>query len=169
MAGSTRFIRYRPRIEGIFARIERWINISDPSDTFWRSISKDNVTTRYGKTANSRVCVLSDSRRVFSWLICESYDDKGNVISYEYKPEDSTGVDQTQSNERNRTDATRSANRYIKHVFYGNRTPYFPKLSAESAVALPSDWMFELVFEHVEHLSWIRFRRIPRTVEGQNL
>jgi RHS repeat-associated protein len=142
---------YRPRIEGLFARIERWINISDPSDAFWRSISKDNVTTWYGKTANSRVCDPSDSRRVFSWLMCESYDDKGNVISYEYKPEDSTGVDQAKSNERNRTGTTRSANRYIKHVFYGNRTPYFPQLSAESAVALPSDWMFELVFDYGEH------------------
>jgi RHS repeat-associated protein len=143
--------RYRPRVEGLFARIERWINVSNPSDTFWRSISKDNVTTWYGKTANSRVCDPSDSGRVFSWLICESYDDRGNVISYEYKQEDSTGVGQTQSNERNRTDAARSANRFIKHVFYGNRTPYFPDLNAETALALPSDWMFELVFDYGEH------------------
>src|SRR5271166_1796124 len=32
--------RYRPRIEGLFARVERWINLADPQDTFWRSISK---------------------------------------------------------------------------------------------------------------------------------
>ena len=37
--------RYRPRIEGLFARIERWSNQTDPSDVFWRSISKDNITT----------------------------------------------------------------------------------------------------------------------------
>ncbi len=37
--------RYRPRIEGLFARIERWTNRSDPADTFWRSISKENITT----------------------------------------------------------------------------------------------------------------------------
>ena len=30
--------RYRPRIEGIFARIERWTRLSD-GDTHWRSIS----------------------------------------------------------------------------------------------------------------------------------
>ena len=46
--------RYRPRVEGLFARIERWVNVSDPQDTFWRSISKDNITTWYGKTAESR-------------------------------------------------------------------------------------------------------------------
>src|SRR5215213_9662385 len=44
--------RYRPRVEGIFARIERWTHRSD-DDTHWRSISKDNVTTLYGKTEES--------------------------------------------------------------------------------------------------------------------
>src|SRR5690349_23495783 len=29
--------RYRPRIEGLFARIERWVNTAVASDTFWRS------------------------------------------------------------------------------------------------------------------------------------
>src|SRR6202030_416853 len=42
--------RYRPRVEGLFARIERWINDSDPQDTFWRSITKENITAWYGKT-----------------------------------------------------------------------------------------------------------------------
>ena len=31
--------------------------------------------------------------RVFSWLICETRDDKGNAVVYEYKPEDGAGVD----------------------------------------------------------------------------
>lgn len=77
--------RYRPRIEGLFARIERWTNQRDPTDSFWRSISKDNVTTWYGKTPNSRIFDPADPSRIFSWLICEGYDDKGNVIVYEYK------------------------------------------------------------------------------------
>src|SRR5215470_4098079 len=38
---------YRPRIEGLFARIERWT--SDDGDIHWRSISKDNLLTIYGK------------------------------------------------------------------------------------------------------------------------
>ena len=37
--------RYRPRIEGLFARIERWTNRADPTDVSWRSISADNVLT----------------------------------------------------------------------------------------------------------------------------
>jgi Salmonella virulence plasmid 65kDa B protein len=46
--------RYRPRIEGLFARIERWTN-SSTGEIHWRSISRDNITTLYGKTAESRV------------------------------------------------------------------------------------------------------------------
>src|SRR5215469_13728076 len=149
--------RYRPRVEGLFARIERWTNVLHPEDTFWRSISKENITTWYGKTAESRIADPADPSRIFSWLICESYDDKGNVIAYQYKKENSQGVDLSQANERNRTDGaqgTRSAQRYIKHAFYGNRTPYFPDLTAAQPVAPsfdPSQWCFQLVFDYGEH------------------
>src|SRR5262245_28611696 len=34
-----RINRYRPRIEGLFARIERWSSLTDSTDVFWRSIS----------------------------------------------------------------------------------------------------------------------------------
>src|SRR5438552_1978052 len=49
--------RYRPRIEGLFARIERW---TKNGDVHWRSISKDNVLTLYGKDANSRIADPAD-------------------------------------------------------------------------------------------------------------
>ena len=46
--------RYRPRIEGLFARIERWReNVS--GNTFWLSISRDNVISVYGATPQARV------------------------------------------------------------------------------------------------------------------
>ena len=65
--------RYRPRIEGLFARIERWTRTHD-GDTHWRSISKDNITTFYGKTSESRVADPQDLRRVFGWLIWRGYN-----------------------------------------------------------------------------------------------
>jgi hypothetical protein len=37
--------RYRPRVEGLFAWIEHWVNLSDAQDTFWRTISKANITS----------------------------------------------------------------------------------------------------------------------------
>ncbi|MCP4401728.1 MAG: hypothetical protein GY801_31065, partial [bacterium] len=119
-----RIKRYRPRIEGLFARIERWTN-TQTNETHWRSISRDNITTLYGRTSASRIedpDAPEGSPRVFNWLICESYDDKGNAIYYEYEPENSAGIDLSQINERNRTDDSRSANRCLKRIKYGNKT-----------------------------------------------
>lgn len=152
--------RYRPRIEGLFARIERWTNQDDPEDSFWRSISKDNITTWYGKTDESRIYDPVDPTRIFSWLICESHDDKGNVIVYRYKAEDSTKVDLSHAHERNRTPKGRSANRYLKDIRYGNHKPYYPKLAPNQAWPAPpgasaadgsKDWFFEAVFDYGEH------------------
>jgi Salmonella virulence plasmid 65kDa B protein len=101
--------RYRPRIEGLFARIERWTRQSD-GDTYWRSISKENVTTFYGETLESRIADPEDPTKVFSWLICQSQDDKGYAIVYSYAAEDSVNVDLSQANERNRLALSRSVN-----------------------------------------------------------
>jgi len=139
--------QYRPRVEGLFARIERWTNASEPDDTFWRSISKENITTWYGKSDGSRICDPSDPARIFTWLICESYDDRGNAIFYEYKAEDSTGVDCSQAHERNRTEVSRSANRYLKSIKYCNQTPR----QEDEALSQRSDWLFEVVFDYGEH------------------
>ncbi|MGH8510412.1 MAG: SpvB/TcaC N-terminal domain-containing protein, partial [Gammaproteobacteria bacterium] len=152
--------RYRPRIEGLFARIERWTNQADPEDTFWRSISKDNITTWYGKTPESRIADPANPARIFSWLICESYDDKGNLIVYGYKEENSDDIGLSQVHERNRTNDTRKANRYLKRIRYGNHTPYLPQLSdtepwptAPGATAQDGSahWLFEVVLDYGEH------------------
>ncbi|HEB92097.1 MAG TPA: toxin [Gammaproteobacteria bacterium] len=146
--------RYRPRIEGLFACIERWINQADPTDIFWRSISKDNITTWYGRTKESRIADPADPSRIFSWLICESYDDKGNVIVYGYKKEDSAQIATAQAHECNRNGETRSANRYLKYIRYGNHRPYFPELVPTDpwpVVSGDDEWRFEVVFDYGEH------------------
>lgn len=63
-----RIQRYRPRIEGLFARIERWTKLDDGT-SHWRSISKDNIITLYGKTPESRITDPIDQTKIFSWLI----------------------------------------------------------------------------------------------------
>ena len=159
--------RYRPRVEGLFALIERWTNATDAADVFWRSISKDNLTTWYGKTAESRIADPADARRIFSWLICQSHDDKGNVVVYGYRSEDSalvledaSGNSTAKASERNRTPRSRSAQRYLKRVRYGNRDPYFPTLSDNAPWPVPEDaqavdgsnaWHFEVVVDYGEH------------------
>jgi hypothetical protein len=145
-----RIRRYRPRIEGLFARIEHWTRVSD-GDVHWRSISKDNILTLYGKDANSRLADPDDPTRIFSWLICQSYDDKGNAIVYEYAAENDDDVDRTKVNERNRL---RTANRYLKRIKYGNRVPNRDATTwqATDPTSLPDDtWMFEVVFDYGEH------------------
>jgi RHS repeat-associated protein len=147
VAGAVfRVRRYRPRIEGLFARIERWTNTTN-GEVYWRSITKDNVTTLYGRTENARIFDHADKSRVFSWLICESHDDKGNAILYEYKSEDSVKVDLSQVNERNRTDETRRANRYLKRIKYCNQTPR----TADEDLTQRTDWLMEVVFDYGEH------------------
>jgi len=150
--------RYRPRIEGLFARIERWTRQGD-ADVHWRSISRDNILTLYGKDANSRIADPADPLRVFTWLVCESRDDKGNAVIYEYKAEDGTGVDLGRAHERNRgdrDDSRRAANRYPKRIRYGNRSTLLddtgqrpPVLSATQLQS--AGWMFEVVFDYGEH------------------
>ncbi|MBD1930315.1 MULTISPECIES: SpvB/TcaC N-terminal domain-containing protein [Cyanophyceae] len=144
--GQFKIQRYRPRTEGLFARIERWTKL-DSGETHWRSLSKDNITTLYGRTTQSRIADPDDSTHVFSWLICESYDDKGNAICYEYKAENSDRVIIAQANERNRTPENRAVNRHLKHIHYGNQTPRQPN----EDLSLRTDWMFEVVFDYGEH------------------
>lgn len=134
--------RYRPRIEGLFAQIERWRH-DGTGEIFWRSISKDNITSLYGTDAPSRIADPADPSRVFTWLLARTYDDRGNVANYEYKPEDGANVPPS-LHEQNRQV---TANRYPKRITYGNRTPYYPN----AGTALPTDWCFEVVFDYGEH------------------
>jgi hypothetical protein len=46
--------RYRPRVEGLFTRIERWTN-QETGEIHWRSISRDNVTTLFGQKPENRI------------------------------------------------------------------------------------------------------------------
>jgi RHS repeat-associated protein len=132
---------FRPRVEGPFVRIERWDRRRD-GDTHWRTIDRDNTTTLYGTDASSRVADPDDPARVFSWLICERYDDKGNALVYEYQAEDGAGVDRTLLHERNRS---RAAGRYPKRIKYGNRTSRLVEPDLAHAA-----WLFEVVFDYDE-------------------
>ena len=154
---TYRIQRYRPRIEGLFARIERWTKISS-EEIHWRSISKDNILTIYGKDENSRIADPDHPNRIFSWLICETRDDKGNAITYEYKPENGAAIDLSQAHERNRGDrnsSLRKVNRYLKHVRYGNRTTLLDDLGHRPSLVDQEtwknvDWMFEVIFDYDE-------------------
>jgi len=150
--------RFRPRLEGSFARIERWTRVADPADVHWRMLSGDNVLTVYGRDAESRLFDPERPERIYSWLICEERNDRGDAVVYRYKAEDAAGVDLAVLHERGRGDAAspaRTANRHLKRICYGAAAPLLdatgrrPDFLAPAQVEGP--WLFEAVFDYGEH------------------
>jgi RHS repeat-associated protein len=138
--------QYRPRVEGLFARIERHTLKSDRS-SHWQVTTKDNVTHFYGRSAATQIVDPKDASRVFSWLLEESKDDRGNFVEYQYKAEDGAGVDPLKLSERSRFDRKTgapvfgaTAQKYLKRVLYANFTP-----------GQATDFLFELVFDYGDH------------------
>lgn len=142
---------YRPRIEGLFARIERWVAVGT-GVSHWRSISRDNVTTLYGFDPDSRIVDPADDRKVFSYLICRTFDDKGNLALYRYAAENQQGVDLSRAHEANRGEDGRGAQRYLKRILYGNDQPYFASWTEDGEeTPLPGQWHFEVVLDYGDH------------------
>jgi YD repeat-containing protein len=85
-------VRYRPRTEGLFARIE---HVRDGSGDFWEVRDRDGLLTRYGTPVPAGApaswrdpAATADpgapTERVFGWRITEIRDPLGNRIRYEY-------------------------------------------------------------------------------------
>lgn len=133
--------RYRPRVEGLFARIERRTH-RVTGETYWQTRSRDNVLSVFGRSASARLADPDDARRVFEWRLETTTHELGHVTRFEYKPEDDAGVDPIATPaERSRArDGHRCANLYLKRVRYGNAEPF-----------ADADFRFELVFDYGEH------------------
>lgn len=140
--------RYRPRIEGLFARIERWRNAGS-GETHWRSISRDNITSVYGRTPEARIADTENPNRVFQWMLERSWDDKGNAIVYGYKREELPSGRRRLS-DRHRSEA--QSNLYLERILYGNRTASFVEQGTRDIVVDddPKAWLFELVFDYAK-------------------
>lgn len=151
--------QYITRIGAFTSRIERWTNPSNPSDVHWRVYSGDNTVNIYGRTENSRIFNPERPEQIFSWLLSDRWDWKGNSLSLTYKVENGQGVDMTQHHEQSHgepNDKNRTANRYIKSIRYGNRVSFldgqgkrflFPTQSFIDGAG----WIFEVIFDYGEH------------------
>ncbi|MBC8072226.1 MAG: toxin, partial [Deltaproteobacteria bacterium] len=84
--------RYRPRVEGAFARIERWVERAT-SRSHWRVWSRDNVLSIFGEDPQARIAHPRHPERVFEWLLERVQDDRGNITRFSYKAEDLAGVE----------------------------------------------------------------------------
>ena len=142
---------YKPRIEGLFARIERWSS-KTTQEIKWRVITKENVTTLFGWSAASRISDPNDpedEKKIFQWLPEFVFDDKGNCSQYVYKEEDDIGFDDLLLHNRNRFEdgEITYTNLYLEKVLYGNRTPY---KSFNDHFQSVTDYFFQTVFDYGE-------------------
>ncbi|CAN5218013.1 hypothetical protein BH23BAC2_BH23BAC2_03360 [soil metagenome] len=145
--------KYRPRVEGGFARIEK---ISHPQHgVYWRVTTRDNTTTFFGRSQDCRIADPEDDTRIFEWLPEFSFDNKGNWIRYAYKRENQDGVENTLHESKRINETAPFTNQYLKRVFYGNKSPYFlpddsnPYDPPQPPIDAPC--FFELVIDYGEH------------------
>lgn len=142
--------RYRPRIEGIFAKIEHIKHINKPGESWWRVISADNITTYFGLSSNSRISDPEDNTRIFSWLPDMVLDNNGNIQLLEYKAENINGVlHEIHESQRLNGDSL-FTNRYLKTVRYCNEHAYYVNSNDAYTPELPSteDFKMEAVFDY---------------------
>src|SRR5262249_14608349 len=147
--------RYRPRVEGLFARIERWTH-AVTGDVHFRVVTRDDVLQVYGRSATARIADPAASWRGVSWLLEEARGARGNGGRYLYLAEDGAGVDPGTASEANRfepsTDGSlrflATAQRYLERIQYGNRAPIAPD---EAAPDDASAWLFEVVLDYGDH------------------
>lgn len=145
-ANKTHTIRlYKPRIEKLFARIERWIEKST-GRIKWRVITRENTTTLFGWTDNSVLSNPDDKTKIFEWLPELVFDDKGNCSRYIYKKEDKIGFDESLLHNRNRIKNGQISynSLYLEKVLYGNKTPY--KMFGDT-FPVETDYMFQTIFD----------------------
>jgi RHS repeat-associated protein len=137
---------YRPRIEGLFARIERWTEKTSGTIK-WRVISKENRTTLFGWTPQATIADPQQPGKIFEWLPEFVFDDKGNCVHYRYKKDDLTGFAYNQLHNRNRVKAGALiyTNTYPDKLLYGNRTPY---RQFGNAFPPEEDYLFQTVFDY---------------------
>ena len=93
--------RYRPRTEGLFARIvrhghdDRGDGSMPTASDYWEVTGKDGVTSRYGTARPQRAsatwldpAVTADPENphhIFAWALTRTVDPLGNVVEYDYE------------------------------------------------------------------------------------
>ncbi len=149
--------RYRPRTEGLFAKIEKWVK--NEGNVHWRGTTKENVTSIYGKSPSARIVDPDHSDHIFEWLLEETFDAKGNHILYEYLQDDpDQKIDGIQEQNRRYTQA------YIRRILYGNtpdslrvekragpvRENSTNHISNNAIDTIPRHYVFEVLFDYFD-------------------
>ncbi|VVM63852.1 hypothetical protein PS664_01432 [Pseudomonas fluorescens] len=141
LVGDYFVVRFWPRVEQSFARVEHWTNDADPAG-FWLVHSADGSLHLYGKTNASRQVDPDRPAHVGAWLLDESLNCRGEHIVYEYKPDDQAPDEQQPRDYR--------AQRYLSRVSYGNVGASDQLYSWRTEGWQGVQWLFHLVFDYGE-------------------
>lgn len=135
---SYTVVRYLPRNENTFDRIEHWSSPADKAG-FWLVQGADGNIHLYGKTLAARIVDSQTPTHVAQWLLEESLSPHGEQIYYQYKAD-------TNDN----TPRDFSAQRYLTRICYGNITARSQLMLWTAQTPAPQQWHFELVFDYGE-------------------
>lgn len=135
--------RFVPRNLGSVALIELW---QSKDNSFWKVTERDHTISIFGFTETAKISNPDNEEQVFSWLLEETYNDKGDHQLLFYKQENPENIEDKFSKSHINT-----ANRYIERICYGQ-----DKAVPDSMVFLGKQeeskhWHFELVFNYGEY------------------
>lgn len=146
--GGVAVTTYLPRTEGSFSWIRHFVaGVAD----WWLVIDRNNVSRWYGAYPDDTGEVLATpddpvirhpdrDRHIFSWLLAEERDDRGNRTRFRYKAEDEAGIDPLLPWEQNRP--SHPPVQYIKHIDFTRLPPGNPS---------NLEWGSRLTFDYGEH------------------
>jgi len=133
--------RYKPRIEGGFARIEKIIETD--GNVYWQVTTRDNIKSVFGKNKSAQIFNPASDTKIFKWLLEFSYDDKGNCFQLEYKKEDRTNVPDVLSEKNRLNDYSKFTNSYLKRIKYCSKESLIKNNNPE--------YLLELILDYGEH------------------
>jgi Salmonella virulence plasmid 65kDa B protein/Insecticide toxin TcdB middle/C-terminal region/Insecticide toxin TcdB middle/N-terminal region len=140
-------IRYQPRIEGNFSRIEYWQPKADKNQApFWLIHSPDGQQHCLGYSAAARITDPQQPGHIAEWLLEESLSLSGEHICYQYQPEDEQGISATEKQNH----PAASAQRYLNTILYGNKEVAH-ELYCLARQPSAAEWLFTLIFDHGEY------------------
>lgn len=156
---------YRPRVEGLFAKIERWKRARgtpDPAlnDIFWKITTKENITSVYGLTRNASLHNpderINKQDNVYQWFIELTYDEKGNYVRYQYKGDQAEDILAAAPIFESHRRSNVTYQRYIKSIHYGNHQQFLPASMSDIISLLKTEptsaqHFFMVVFDYGEH------------------
>ena len=149
---GNKVTRYKPRIEGGFARIEK-ITESD-GNTYWKTTSSENVVSIFGKGKTSQLSDPENEMKVFRWFLEFSYDDKGNCFQFEYQKEDKLNVPDALPEQNRFNNLSTFTNVYLKRVKYCNKSHFqrsVVDLNNWEPFLASVEYLLELVLDYGDH------------------